>query len=211
MKGQRSWVFLAWIAMIQLAVVMVLVPGNLVERAIQGESAMVQATMGIKTSQWLHGTAQSWVQSSLMDSGVYQAAYDFLIPTQAQRDNSRAIEDMGQGWFAWVHTRLDALVRVIFQFYARCALLLMWLPYALILFLPALFDGVVTRKIRQTNFNYSSPVVHHYSLRTLSILIVGLFILFFAPIALHPLIIPVALMMSCVLSGVMVGNLQKRV
>jgi len=211
MKRQHSWVFLAWIALIQLVVIMVLVPGNFIDGAIEREAVLVQAMMGLDTYHWMHSTAQAWVQSSLMDSGVYQTVYDHLIPTAEQKARGVGMQGFGEGWFAWVHTRLDALVRVILLFYARCALLMLWLPYALILLVPALFDGFVTRKIKQTNFDYASPIVHRYGIRGLSVLVLGLFVVFFAPVPVPPLLIPVVMMACCVLVGVVIGNLQKKV
>jgi len=190
----------------------VLVPGDLVDGAIAREAVLVQAMMGLDTYRWMDGTAQEWVQSSLMDSGVYQAVYDHLIPTAEQKARGGSgMKGFGDGWFAWVHTRLEALVRVILLFYARCALLTLWLPYALILLVPAVFDGFVTRKIKQTNFDYASPVVHRYGLRGLCVLVLGLFVVFFAPVPIPPLLIPVVMMACCVLVGIVIGNLQKKV
>jgi len=211
MKPERSWVFLTWIALIQVVVVLVLVPGNFIGAVIEREAAQVRATMGTDTFVWMHDTAQEWVQSSIMDSGVYQTVYDYLIPTEEQKARGAGMQGFGEGWFAWVHTRLEALVQVIFQFYTRCALLLLWLPYTLILLFPAVFDGFVTRKIKQTNFDYASPFVHRYGLKGLGVLLLGLFIVFFAPVPVPPLLIPVVMMTCCVLAGIVIGNLQKKV
>jgi hypothetical protein len=121
------------------------------------------------------------------------------------------MEQMGKAWFGWVEGRIKALAKLIYQFCMRLALLASWAPYMLILLLPALYDGLMTWKIKRTNFDYASPVIHRYSMRGTGLLLTGLFIAFFAPFALDPVIIPVTIMVCCVLIGLMVGNFQKRV
>ncbi|CEE92455.1 membrane hypothetical protein [Xenorhabdus nematophila str. Anatoliense] len=60
-------------------------------------------------------------------------------------------------------------------------------------------------------FDYASPVLHRYSVRGTMYLMAGLFIVFFVPIALDPVVIPLTMMTCCVLVGLTFGNLQKRV
>ncbi|MGV4120104.1 DUF4400 domain-containing protein, partial [Citrobacter freundii] len=127
------------------------------------------------------------------------------------RQKSKGMQDMGQGWFVWVKGRMEAFVNVIYQFYTRLALLSAWAPYMLILFAPAVYDGMMTWRIKRTNFDYASPVLHRYSVRGTMYLMVGLFIAFFIPIALDPVVIPITMMTCCVLIGLTFGNLQKRV
>ncbi|ENX5681582.1 DUF4400 domain-containing protein [Salmonella enterica] len=81
----------------------------------------------------------------------------------------------------------------------------------LILFVPAVYDGMMTWRIKRTNFDYASPVLHRYSVRGTMYLMAGLFIAFFIPIALDPVVIPMTMMTCCVLVGLTFGNLQKRV
>ncbi|WP_417634769.1 DUF4400 domain-containing protein, partial [Enterobacter hormaechei] len=128
-----------------------------------------------------------------------------------ERQKSKGMQDMGKGWFVWVKGRMEAFVNVIYQFYTRLALLAAWAPYMLILFVPAVYDGMMTWRIKRTNFDYASPVLHRYSVRGTMYLMAGLFIAFFIPIALDPVVIPMTMMTCCVLVGLTFGNLQKRV
>lgn len=199
------------ILMIQLVVVLTLVPNDVTQRAIVKESEYVKRSLGTQSQQWIRSKATDWYQKSLIDSGAYESVYNHLIPSQEQIKKSKGIENMGAWWFRWVETRLEAIATLIYQFYTRLALLLMWLPYMLFLLVPALFDGAMTRKIKLTNFDYSSPVLHRYSIRGTWIIMTGMAVLFLAPIAIDPIYIPIALMGSCVLIGLAIGNLQKRI
>src|SRR5690606_12689011 len=126
---------------------------------------------------------------------------------EEERENSRGIETMGSEFFDWWSDRVDALATLVYQIYARMALAILWLPYTLVLFIPAVFDGWMTWKIKRTNFDYSSPVVHRYSIRGIFAIGALMVIGFFIPIAFDPIIIPILLMAGCVLVGIAGGNL----
>ncbi len=92
------------------------------------------------------------------------------------------MENFAHTWLAWVEGQIEAFGKVIYQFYVRLALLFTWLPYMLILCIPAIFDGWATWKIKQTNFDYVSPAIHRYSMRGLMILLIGLVLTFLLPL-----------------------------
>lgn len=204
-----------WLVALLLAVemflILVFVPGQWTERVIQKESAMVERTLGTSTVTWINEHALDWYMKTMIDSGVYYSLHKVMIPSQEERARSRGMENLGAQIFPWVEDRLAALMHVVYQVYARTALLAVWAPYMLILLLPAIWDGAMNWKIKRTNFDYASPVVHRYGAR--GVLITGqvLLVAFFAPIALNPIVIPFAMMIACVMVGLTVGNLQKRI
>lgn len=201
----------AWLLVIEVLVILLLIPGDWINKTIQRELELMEKNLGYETRQWISNTAGDWYKTSMLDSGFYDAIYRTLIPTEDERKKSKGMEDMGQIWFAWVEGRIKSFTNVIYQFYMRLALLYSWAPYLLILFIPAVYDGLMSWKIKRTNFDYASPVVHRYSIRGALFLGVGLFIAFFAPIALNPMVIPVAMMLCCVLLGLALSNVQKRI
>lgn len=201
----------AWLLVIELVTILLLIPGDWTDRAIEREAKLVEQSLGGEASGWIDAKASAWFRSSIIDSGFYAGMYHTLIPSEAEKKKSKGMEQMGDDWFKWAEGRIDAVVNVIYQFYARLALLVAWAPYMLLLLVPAAFDGLMTWKIKRTNFAYASPVIHRYSIRGTGFILVGLFIAFFAPIALDPVIIPMAMMVCCVLVGLAIGNLQKRV
>ncbi len=196
---------------IELGVVLLLVPRDWTQQAIIKEEGYVERTLGQQSRDWIQGRANNWYQKSMVDSGAYEAMYQHLIPSQQQKANSRGAQDLGVLFFKWWEGRLEALSLVIYQLFTRLALILLWLPYMTILFVPALFDGYMTLKIKRTNFAYASPVIHRYSVRGIRTLGIAMLIAFFLPIALDPIFIPVMLMAGCVFIGLAAGNLQKRI
>ena len=207
----KPWLLVAWIIAIELIVILLLIPGNWTDKAIKRESVLIEQSLGVDTREWVQKKAALWYRSSMIDSGFYNEMYKVFIPTEQERMKSKGMQNMGEGWFLWVEGRMEALMNVIYQFYSRLALLTAWAPYMLILFIPAVYDGMMSWKIKRTNFDYASPVLHRYSVRGTVYLLAGLFIIFFVPFAFNPIIIPIVLMACCVLIGLTFSNLQKRV
>lgn len=207
---KQFWLVI-WLFVIELGVVLLLVPGDWTYKEINKEAGYIERSLGQQSRNWIHDKARNWYQVSMIDSGAYEGIKRHLIPSEEERAKSRGIEKMGGKFFEWWQGRIDALSTVVYQLYARLALAILWLPYMLVLLIPAIFDGWMTWKIKRTNFAYSSPVIHRYSMRGLFSLGSLLMIAFFVPIALDPVFIPIVLMAACVLVGIAGGNLQKRI
>ncbi|MBX2808170.1 MAG: DUF4400 domain-containing protein [Cellvibrionaceae bacterium] len=199
-----------WLVAIEAIIVTVLVPGDWTARVIAEESELLKARLGAQEHRWVHDKASYWFTTTLMDSGVYDAVRNHILPTAAEKQASRGIENMGDFWFTWVEERLQATVNAYYHVLARFALLYTWAPYFLILLVPAVFDGIMTWRIKRTNFDYASPLLHQYSTLGIVYILVFLIALFLAPIVLDPMLIPAAIMLMCVMVGLMMGNLQKR-
>jgi len=191
-------------------VVLVFVPGNVTENVIQKEAAMIDASMGVETRNMIHHKAQTWYKSSIIDSGFYEGMYKLFIPTQEEREKGVGMKDFGKKYFVWIENRIDALTTVFYQFFTRVALFTIWMPYMLIILLPAMYDGYMTWKIKCTNFDYVSPVLHQASARGSLLLVIVLVISFFFPLVVPPLLVPVIMILVCILIGIGISNLQKR-
>lgn len=204
-----------WIAILLVAIesvlVLTLVPGDWTEKVIQDERTLVMERLGSEYQEWADKEANRWYASTMIENNLYQTVYDFLIPTEERVKASTGMQQLGRGWFAWVEGRLQTLANVYFQFLSRYALLLAWLPYACIIFLPALFDGYNTWQIRRTNYSYPSPLIHQLSFHGIFFTLVALAALFLAPIVLDPLFIPFALILVSLMAGLVLSNFQKRI
>lgn len=190
---------------------MILVPGDTADRTIITENRLMQQSLGEHTTDAIRERADGWHESVVYKSGLYDGTITLLIPTEERRKASKGIETMGKWWFDWTTGRVEAVSRVIHQFCIRASLVLTWLPYLLVLLVPAIYDGMMSWKIKRTNFMYASPVIHRYSIRGIVFIGVISMIAFFMPIAIDPSIIPVILMVACVLLGLSIGNMQKRI
>lgn len=208
---KMPWYLVAWMLVIEVVIVLIFVPGDFTTRAIKQETLLIEKHLGKDTRKWVTGKADAWYQSSVIDSGFYTGLHRTFIPTQEEKDGSLALESFGGWWFDFLSARINTFTKVIYQFYLRTAQFYLWMPYMLILLVPSLFDGLMTWRIKQTNFDYASPVVHRYSTRAIFFIVVGAFLISFFPIVITPILMPILMMLWSVAAGLMVGNYQKRV
>lgn len=208
---KKPWFLVALVLVIELAVVMILVPGDYTKKAIEKEAVYIENSLGKQTRIWVFQKAGGWYQTSIINSGFKREVYRMLIPTEEAKANSKGLETFGDWWFDLAEDRAGSLMLLIQQFYMRLALMVIWSPYMLLLLVPALYDGIQTWKIKQTNFDYASPVIHRYSSRLIGYSFAGMLLVFFLPFAIPPSVTPVILMAICVSFGLMVGNYQKRI
>lgn len=110
-----------------------------------------------------------------------------------------------------VEDRIQAFFDVLYQVFTRFALLMVWLPFALILMLPALWDGLMTWKIKKTTFDFSSPIIHRYSMIILGSGIILLFMGLFAPLAIPPVVLPSMIIGLALMAGLALSHLQKKI
>lgn|SRR5574344_161022 len=188
------------------------VPTSAIEKSMNTEKEDIKLFLGQESADFVYTFAQDMYESSIVNSGLYESVYTFLIPTEEQKQASKGMEELGtrEGVFDWTISRLDALCYTIYQFYVRVGTCLIWLPYVLILLIPAFICGVLERKVKQSNFAYSSPIVTQYATRFFIWLGLATVMLVFVPIPFPPEIIPIILMVVCVLIGQSIGNIQKR-
>ncbi len=144
MSKHKSVWLLCLALMLEIIAIGVLVPGDWTGGVISKEKQMIQNQLGAQTSYWIGQTSHRWYQSWVVDTQMEQSVRDFLIPTEEQRLRSKGMENMGGFWFVWVEDRIQAFFDVLYQVFTRFALLMVWLPFALILMLPALWDGLMT-------------------------------------------------------------------
>ncbi|TFI47252.1 DUF4400 domain-containing protein [Diaphorobacter sp. DS2] len=207
----KPWYVVVSLLLLELCVILLLIPGPWMQEQILKEADYVKSSLGVETRDWIHGKANDWFDRSVLQSGLYEELHRTVIPSDREKRKSRGMENMGHDWFVWLEGRMTAALAAFYQFLTRCALLLAWAPYMLLLLIPAIYDGWTTWKIKRTNFDYASPVMHRYSVRGSFILLVGLANAFFLPVALTPMLIPVVMMAMCVLLGLAMGNMQKRI
>lgn len=204
-----------WMALclllIELLTVLIILPGDWTYEVIEKEQQLVRSSLGREASDWIDRRAEGIYNSTIVQTGFREALWHTFIPTAEERERSTGLQNLGSVWFQWAGARIEAVLATIYQTYKRLVLLMAWAPFMVLLLVPALYDGYMTRKIKRTDFSYASPVIHRYSAKGILYLGIGVLLALFAPVAVHPLMIPIVLMLICILLGLSVANLQKRI
>lgn len=203
-----------WVAALilcfEILVVFTMIPDRHIVKSIESESVLINQRLGRDTANAIIVKANKWYDGGVVQTGAKRMVYDFFIP-QDDPNSKFGNTNLAPTYFNYMSERIETLFKTYYQLLMRIAQLIVWAPYLLIVFLPALYDGYMSWKIKRTGFDYPSPLLHHYSILACVLLLVGSLGLFILPIALDPIIIPIVLILLSIFTGIAIGNMQKRI
>ena len=179
-------------------------------QAIEDNSLI--AYFGVEKEAEIRQTSQQWFDQLFVNTGIRESVYRYFIPTERERQLSKGFEEVGRhDLFPFIQSRLDVLWDTVYQMIKRFIMAWVWLPFLAVTVLPFAIDGLIRRKVSQTNFDYPSPMAHRYSLYTMLgavyLLLMGLTLPFPVP----PQAIPVGVFIVALALNVLLANTQKRV
>lgn len=179
-------------------------------QAVEDNSLIVY--FGVEKEAEIRQTSQQWFDRLFVNTGIRENVYRYFIPTEHERQLSRGFEEVGRhDLFPFIQSRLDVLWDTLYQMIKRFIMAWVWLPFLAVTLLPFAIDGLIRRKVSQTNFDYPSPMAHRYSLYIMLgavyLLLMGLTLPFPVP----PQAIPVGIFIVALALNVLLANTQKRV
>ena len=212
------WPF-AIVLFLLLMVSLALVTQDYTRRASIAEAVRIEAEMGQSTLQKVNALADTWYLGirRVLKSNVVLSAEDFYSDDTLQRRREEQfldtlLESTHEGKFAnWLIEREQAMLDLLYWILRRMALFVVLLPLWIPMAVLALFHGLQDRAIKKTDFGYTSPVLNHWARQVISFGIATTLLIFFAPIAVNPIVFPVIMAAVTVAMGVAVGNIQKRI
>ena len=151
-----------------------------------------------------------WYQGIIVESGFQAGAYKLFIPNREEKRAGERMSDLGKREFVWFEGKLDNFFNLIYQFMLRISHILSWYPLLIITIVPAFIDGVMSREVKKTNFDYTSPILSFYSAKLSGLLFIGVWVALWLPLAYPPIFVPIFCLLLCYLIRVFVANLQKR-
>lgn len=204
--------FFVWtmLWLLQIALVGVLVPSNWLEDQITSERQMTADWLGRDTLVDLVEKADSGFASAFEETGMVAASYA-IIPSKNERDGSAGLENLGGSIWPYVESRIQVMWVTVYQGAQRLAMIQLWLPYLLPLFVPAFIHGMCVREVKKVSYGYASPVVYHAALQTMTLLVFLPLFYVSLPISIHPasvLVWGIALSICFVFIS---SNIQKQV
>lgn len=194
------WLFI----LVELMVVVSFLGQSSVETQISDEHAMSVAWMGYE-AETSYEQAYVKFKALFIDSGAVKTSYDSFLPTSGEQPRDSFLI----GSFSWFKERLEVFWAVILRAFQRSYLIFDWMPYTLLLIIPAAIDGWNQRAIKRVTFGYASPVRFHSAMFSLLVFIFIPFFYLFAPFAVHPLVIPVWSLGGSITFLVLSSNTQK--
>ena len=179
-------------------------------QAVEDKSLI--AYFGVEKEAEIRQTSQNWFDQLFVNTGIRESVYRYFIPTEHERQLSKGFEEVGRhDLFPFIQSRLDVLWDTLYQMIKRFIMAWVWLPFLGVTLLPFAIDGLIRRKVSQTNFDYPSPMAHRYSLYVMLgavyLLLMGLTLPFPVP----PQAIPVGVFIVALALNVLLANTQKRI
>lgn len=182
-KGRILFWLLAWI--IQIVLIGSFLPSDFLQTQILNERQMTSDWMGTATMHDLVRTSDQSFNAIFVDSGIVRGSYR-IIPNYEERQNSVGISDLGTGLWNYVGSRIEVFWLTVYQAVQRWRTLLMWLPFLLPVFVPAVVHGLCIREIKKVSYGYASPVVYHSAGHALAFILALPLFYITSPISIHP-------------------------
>ena len=120
------------------------------------------------------------------------------------------VDGAASAGLAWWTGRVRVTWMMSYQVLVRSAIVLSWLPLALLVLTPILIDAMVVRKIKATNFSITSPHMALIGMRALLLLVILLVVLQLLPLMLHPVVTPVILTVFSMSAWISITQFAKR-
>lgn len=170
------------------------------------------AYIGVEKEAEIRRISQQGFDRLFVKTGIRSNVYRYFIPTERERQLSKGFEEVGRhDLFPFIQSRLDVLWDTLYQMIKRFIMAWVRLPFLAVTLLPFAIDGLIRRKVSQTNFDYPSPMAHRYSLYVMLgavyLLLMGLTLPFPVP----PQAIPVGMFIVALALNMLLANTQKRV
>lgn len=205
------WLFVI-VVCLELFLTLALVPSEYVKLGMLKERAYIADEMGETTALALDEQAHDWYKPVMIDTGISDAVTRFVTTSdetkQGMTGGAAVIRDKT---FPYFEDRVKAFVFCMYWSFKRVALLLLWLPAMLPVFILAMFHGLMFRKVKMQTFAFSSPLVEQIATWGAVIGVFGLLLLFFLPFAVPPVVAPTLLAGIGILIGLSISNMRKRI
>lgn len=212
MTMQRNLLLSLLIWLLEIILVASFVSDRWTREIQAAEDRMLVAYIGVEKESEIRETSQKWFDRLFVRTGIKESIYRYFIPTERERQLSKGFEDVGRhDLFPFIQSRLDVLMGTVYQMIKRFIMAWIWLPFFMVTLPPFAVDGLIRRKVSQTNFDYPSPLAHRYSLYVILGAVYLLFMGLTLPFPIPPQSIPVGIFVVAFAMNVLLANTQKRI
>lgn len=206
----REFFFICLLFVAEAALALIFVtPDYAVKQSVR-EAQWIELFLGVDSAQRLQERADETYRIVILETGADQKI-GRIIPSEEERAKSKGLERLGETIWPHIQERINALLDLFYWFIRRLHLLLMWLPACIPALAASAISGLLTRRIKQTNFQMTSAVMQHYTWRICGWATALFLLAFFAPIAIPPVVVPVIICALAVAFGLSLGNIAKRI
>jgi len=194
------WRWPLLLVLLNAAVCVVIIGDEWVKRTMEGENRMLTTELGGAEATAIHARALRWYTGLFVDSGMVADSYRVLVPADSTEQQTTV--PRGQVpppppatagfFFKLFSSRVQVFWLLMYQALLRLSLAVSWVPVGLCLIVPSFVDGLMRRRIKQSNVEIASPDRFGFSILAMQLMIAGYLMIMFLPFPLPP-IAPLAL------------------
>jgi len=206
-KGVVGSIIFLFILILMLAT---LAPNEMIDRVQGAEHRWTKQLLSEPDYKQIIAKTDAVFVTLLIDSGAKQIVGDMFM-TRGNRTVG-AFEEKVSWWFDYMHSRGVALQKIIYQVIYRAVLTLYWLPFFMVVAVPAVFAGYMRWQAKRHGFDYSSPFLNNNAATLIYWGAITLLVSLLAPLPLPPLLTcTFVIIVLPVLLSVLIRNLPKQI
>lgn len=209
-KWPRTLVGAVFFLFILIIAIATLLPNTMIDKAQSLEMSMAEKLLTQRDMSMVIDRTNNLYIKLVIDSGAKAAIADVFMPKGPT--TVEAFEEKASWWFRYLLQRGEALQKITYQMFFRVIMMGYWVPFFLVVLIPAVFAGTLRWNAKRYGFDYSSPFINKNSLKILAMGAILLFLGIFLPAPLPPLVVS-TILVSIVPSTVslLISNLPKRI
>ncbi len=212
MSSNKPVIWALMTLLLEALLIAVLVPSSFLDRINNIENGWMESTYSDDSLRWLHEKTDAVHYTLTRETGLADWMSWMFFPPETARAKQGGMSRLGDRlWFPYLESRGKALDDMLRTFLMRLGSVMLWIPLIVLIAIPAFFDGLMERKIKQYTFKYPSPFIYRYGLHAFIGISLLLSICLFSPLPIPPVLLPFGIMTAVAVMGlVVVGNMPKR-
>ncbi len=187
-----------------------LAPNVMIDKVLQVEHKWSKELLAESDYKQIVDTTNSIYTAAIIDSGARQIVSDLFMPRGESTVD--AFEESVGWWFSYLSSRGEALQKIIYQIVYRGVLTLYWVPFFVVVVIPAVIAGYMRWQAKRHGFDYSSPFLNNNAAALLSWGGILMVLSLLAPVPLPPLAIcTLIIIVMPILLSILIRNLPKQI
>lgn len=207
---QKSFWLVIFVLIFEIAFALLFISSDLVRVGVRIESKWIEQMYGPVAAEAIKTETKQMYQELVVEPELKKEIYRYFNVDEAYLIPQTGLKKMHRWSFPWLIDRIDTFVMMLWWLFRRYCIFSMWFWLCLPAFVIAIGNGHLERKIAQTNFKFSSPILRLVSWKLTWTMIGCVIASFILPCPLPPFLVPFIIVGVSALLGMSLGNVAKR-
>lgn len=204
----KKLVWLTYVGLLILIVGMILAPTDWLKMSVEKDREMALRTYSFESMEIIESRASRWYDTLIVRTGFEKMMYDYANPTDRRAKGKWDLDS--RGFADYMTGRIEASFMLTEMMLRRLSSIISWMPFLLIIAIPAAVDGYYTWRIKKYGYQWVSPTIHRYAWRMKALILFAVVAALFAPLPIPASILPVTFAVFALSIGLSISNMPKR-